>query len=659
MMRKLITNLNEKNNLFVLFLFCLCQVLFLNKVQAQNVSIQGKVISSRLPVKYASVTFIDNADTTTKFSALTDASGNYQINLIVTSVEPGDNLPTKFKLEQNYPNPFSSSTDIPYQIKEESDVKVTIYDILGRVVKKFNVGQQFVGLHSVLWDGRNDFGQKVASGVYFYKLSSENESQVKKLIFNQNANGFVSSPQLYSITGNSSSTQASKTQSAQGNTFTIRVENTSTILPAIVPQELQNVVIQKDTTISFSVTYLPTTKIDFDSLHQIIRGFGGANILGWNPGLNYGDMTRSELQTAFGTGDGQLGFTILRLRISPDSTVFGLNIPSAKMVDSLGGIVIASPWTPPPSMKTNNTIIGGELKESSYADYAAYLKSFADYMTDNNAPLYAISVQNEPDATVTYESCDWNGTQLLNFMKNNASSIGYRIMMPESQNFVHALSDPTLNDSAAAANVSIIAGHIYGGGLNSYPLAVEKGKEVWMTEYLINSPGSGANMDTSWTAALLTAESINNCMSVNMSAYVWWWIVRYYGPISDGMNNSRPRGVVTRKGYVMSQFARFIRPGFYRVENSVSPPTGISGNAVAVTAYKDPSSSKVVIIVINSGSSQVDAVFRISNGATTTTFTPYITSESKNCEQGNAFDVTGDNFTFTLEASSITTFVSN
>lgn len=211
MMRKLITNLNGNNNRIVLLLFCLFQILFLTQVRAQSLTIQGKVISSRYPVKYASITFINSADTTNKFSALTDALGNYQINLSITSVKPVNSLPTKFKLEQSYPNPFSSTADIPYGLKKESNIQVIIYDILGRVVRKFEVGRQSVGTHNILWDGRNDFGQRVASGVYFYRLNADGESQVKKMVFNSNGNDFVSLPHSYSLTENSFSTLANKT----------------------------------------------------------------------------------------------------------------------------------------------------------------------------------------------------------------------------------------------------------------------------------------------------------------------------------------------------------------------------------------------------------------------------------------------------------------
>ena len=644
------------NNVFLVFV--LFQLVPLKLMNAQTVSIEGKVTSSRFPIKQASVTFIDNADTTIKFSALTDNSGNYLIGVITSAESYTNNLPTKFELAQNYPNPFSSSTSIPYQLEKESDVQVTIYDILGRVVRKFNVGQQSVGLYNVLWDGRNNFGQSVASGVYFYRLNADGESQVKKMIFNQNRSGYIPPPYNSSLTKNSFPTitnlptgQAGKTQNVQGNTFTVRVQNTSTTTPLLIPRELENVFIQNDTTINFSVEYIPVATINFDSLHQYIRGFGAASP--WYLPA----MTDSEVETAFGTGDGQLGFSILRLTIEPDSNLWYKYLTSAKKAHDMGAIIFASPWNAPPSM---TEVVDGQtrVRYDKYDEYAKHLKSYNSYMTANDAPMYAISVQNEPDFANDWTG--WTPDEMLTFMKENAPTIGTKVMAPESFQFRRNISDPILNDSVALVHLDIVGGHIYGGGLAAYLLAEEKGKEVWMTEHLIGENNSGFNL--SW--AIQLGKEMNDVMKADMSAYVWWTIVRYYGPIGDGQKASDPqdpneiypkKGEVTKKGYVMSQFARFIRPGFYRVESSVSPPL----NQIDVTAYKDTSSSKVVIVAINSGSTQVENVFRIQNGTMSTTFTPYTTSEIKNCEQGDAFDVTGDNFTFTLEPSSITTFVSN
>jgi glucuronoarabinoxylan endo-1,4-beta-xylanase len=277
------------------------------------------------------------------------------------------------------------------------------------------------------------------------------------------------------------------------------------------------------------------------------------------------------------------------------------------------------------------------LNENSYDAYAAHLKSFADYMANQGVPLFAVSIQNEPDATVTYESCSWDGTQMLNFCRDNAVAIGRRIMMPESQNFARSLSDPTLNDSEAAGHVGIIAGHIYGGGLAPYPLAVGKGKELWMTEHL--------DLDTSWAGVLGTGMEIHNCMNAGMQAYVWWYIVRYYGPISEDGN-------VSKRGYVMSQYARFVRPGFRKIACDAVPQRN-----VYVTAYKDSSSSRVVIVALNRGTVPLEQEFSLTGG-TMTSFNPYTTSHVKNCLQGNSITVTKGGFAVALDPSSITTFVS-
>jgi glucuronoarabinoxylan endo-1,4-beta-xylanase len=646
---------NSKNWIVALsFIFTVLSMIFSIGAYAQTFVIKGLVSISTTPVRYASVTFVNKSDTSSKFSALTDTSGNYQINAIITSVNPHTNVPAKFDLGQNYPNPFLGSTAISYNLKAQSDGLITIYDILGREVKRFTFDIQAAGVHGIMWDGSNSLGKKVATGIYFYRLQAGGEAQIKKMVYGLGEGGvFVSPSKMYS--SQTTETIKSLNKNLQSETFTIQIANTDSTFPAITPKQMTDIVVQNDTTINITVNaYIPpnAATIYLDSTQQIIRGFGAANIVGWVTIAP--DMTPAEVQTAFGMGDGQLGFTIMRLRIPPDSSQYNIDIPSAKAAESLGAIVIATPWTPPAWMKSNNNTIGGTLKTSAYDAYAAHLKAFSDTMSNNGAPLYAISVQNEPDANVNYESCFWNATQFLNFMKNNAPAVGAPIFMPESESFTHQLSDSTLNDPVAAANVAFIGGHVYGVGvIPSYPLAMSKGKEVWMTEFLINSSSTNppnSSLDTGWTGAIQTAKSINDCMNANMSAYVWWYIVRYYGPIDDGAKGG-VSGSVTKKGYVMSQYARFVRPGTYRVNATAVPQTGVN-----VTAYYD--GVKVVIVAINNNSSAISQTFIIQNG-TAITFTPYVTSSTKNCTQGNNITASGGIFTVTLDASSITTFVSN
>ncbi len=628
-MKKILLNYKKAG---VLFSLCLYAIMFGTPVYAQTISVKGTVSALTKPVKYASVSFVDKNDSTMKYSALTDSSGSYRLSVIIASVRPENNLPAKFELEQNYPNPFSASTAISYKLKSQTDVNVTIYDILGREVKNFSIGAQSTGVHRILWDGMNSFGEKVATGIYLYRMQAGGETQVKKMIFDAGEKNIsLSTSPAFASRGSNPDNDLNV--SAATGIFTVKITNTDSTSPIIISKQFDNITVENDTTINFSVDSLPPTPVATiytDSLQQIIQGFGAANILPWRP-----DMTAGEVDKAFGTGTGQVGMSILRLRIDPDTNAFSIQVPTAKLAYSMGVKIIASPWTPPPLMKTDSSTVGGMLIDSEYANYAAHLKAFADFMLRNGVPLYAISVQNEPDANVTYESCFWDGTQMLNFMKYNAPSVGVPFFMPESENFKHSLSDPALNDSAAASHIAFIGGHIYGGGLAPYPLAVSKGKEVWMTEHL--------DTDTSWTHVLATGKEINDCMNTGMSAYIWWYIVRYYGPVDENGN-------ITKRGYIMSQYSRFIRPGFHKVK---SPST--AQRNVYLTTYKD--SSEVVIVAVNMSSSSVSQTFTLL-GDTVNSFTPFVTSKIENCKQLEDITTSGGSFTTRLDASSVTTFVS-
>ncbi|MCG3121638.1 MAG: hypothetical protein ALAOOOJD_04841 [bacterium] len=82
------------------------------------------------------------------------------------------NVPAQYALSQNFPNPFNPQTMIQYQLPEASRVTLTIYNLFGQEVRTLVAGQREAGYHAEIWDGRDDFGRKVASGVYFYRLSA-------------------------------------------------------------------------------------------------------------------------------------------------------------------------------------------------------------------------------------------------------------------------------------------------------------------------------------------------------------------------------------------------------------------------------------------------------------------------------------------------------
>jgi len=85
-------------------------------------------------------------------------------------------------LHQNYPNPFNPTTTINYSLKENSKVSLNIYNIKGQKVKQLVRNQLSAGQHSVVWNGKDDNGKSVSSGIYFYKLKAGNFEKTKKMI---------------------------------------------------------------------------------------------------------------------------------------------------------------------------------------------------------------------------------------------------------------------------------------------------------------------------------------------------------------------------------------------------------------------------------------------------------------------------------------------
>ena len=96
-------------------------------------------------------------------------------------------IPAETELLRNYPNPFNPETWIPYHLSEDADVKLTIYDINGEVVRDIDVGHQIAAKYdtrskAIYWDGRNRFGEQVASGIYFYHLDAGDFSGTRKMV---------------------------------------------------------------------------------------------------------------------------------------------------------------------------------------------------------------------------------------------------------------------------------------------------------------------------------------------------------------------------------------------------------------------------------------------------------------------------------------------
>ena len=91
------------------------------------------------------------------------------------------NVPKEFTLKQNYPNPFNPTTDISFTIGQTSDINLTIYNLLGQKVRVLENASRQAGTHTLRWDGRDQMGQDVSTGVYLYTLTNGTKSITKKM----------------------------------------------------------------------------------------------------------------------------------------------------------------------------------------------------------------------------------------------------------------------------------------------------------------------------------------------------------------------------------------------------------------------------------------------------------------------------------------------
>ena len=100
-----------------------------------------------------------------------------------TNIEgPIEILPSAFSLEQNYPNPFNPETIISYSLPKQSRVQIKIFDITGKEIRTLIDEERAAGKYNILWDSRNNLGQKVSSGIYIYKIIADNFVQTKKMV---------------------------------------------------------------------------------------------------------------------------------------------------------------------------------------------------------------------------------------------------------------------------------------------------------------------------------------------------------------------------------------------------------------------------------------------------------------------------------------------
>ena len=388
-----------------------------------------------------------------------------------------------------------------------------------------------------------------------------------------------------------------------------------------------------------------------------------------NQWQNGGGLSDADAKLAFGTGEGTIGLNTLRIPVYASSNDFNKEVAAAKSAKKYAGddfILYATPWTSPYAGANQH------IKSSDYQKYVDHLNSFTAYMKDQGVPLYAISISNEPDWCGEW-AC-WSADEIYNFTKGYADQMrknGTKVISTESFKYDKNLYNKVLNDPNALKNWDILGAHFYasqastGDDFFAYKLADQKGVERWMTEHYTESQGSGnywrkymKTGDQANTAVYDTVRAMDLAYEIhrglvigNFNQYTWWYIRRCYGLIMDkdfGNKLQVPQneiGKISKRGYVMSQFARFIRPGAVRVGATAKPEANLFASA-----YKSADGDSVIVVLVNRDYKNKKTVTVNVPGAEIGAFRMYTTSEAKNAKDEGEVEVKNGSVTITMDA---------
>ena len=399
------------------------------------------------------------------------------------------------------------------------------------------------------------------------------------------------------------------------------------------------------------VMYAGTCTVDATTTNQYIHCIGASSA--WS---SIGSMGTALF--ADDNVNGHLGLSSLRARIDPNNS-FSSEVNTLKQAITVNPNVLcwATEWSPPAQYKANNNVDGGASNDtfngassgsanSADTGLASYQVSFIQYCKNQGVNLYALSIQNEPNFNPTYEACLWSAGQFAVYAQAFHSAIASaglstKIMMPEPDNTSGMnLASTAMDDATISSYVSIIGTHLYGtpnpGTLASFGYTHVTNQEYWETEMSGNTTDMpGALQEAGWIQSSL--------VGANMNAFHYWWL-------TDLISNNS----FTIKAYVLGNYSKFIRPGYYRMGATAAPTSGI-----LVSAFKDTnnsSPSKIVFVAINNNSSATSQTFNL-NGLNVTSVTPWITDSSHNLVALSAVSVSGNSFTYSLPSSSVVSFV--
>jgi glucuronoarabinoxylan endo-1,4-beta-xylanase len=328
---------------------------------------------------------------------------------------------------------------------------------------------------------------------------------------------------------------------------------------------------------------------------------------------------------------------------------------------------ISSAWSAPSWMKNNNNEWGGSVKSNMYQAYADYLAAYViEYKKRYGIDIYALSPSNEPGFIPKehYASMDWTSGELKKFLRDNliptfaAKNVPAKIFVPEVNSWKSDWIDDILSDKVCAQAIDIVAAHAYAGTSGPYmPIeqrtgrfesAIDKKKKIWQTEVSAGDANIVNMNDGVYWARCIHTSMIQD----NVSAWLYWW------GLAKGTSRSSLIAIdpvngkfqMSKRFFTIAHFARFVRPGFHRVDANPTPAPH-----TYFSAYLAPNEKQLVCVAINDDS--VEHPLLIQSGFKGTTCIPIRTSNTETHAKLPAVSAGNGGFEVTTAPLSVTTFV--
>lgn len=319
-------------------------------------------------------------------------------------------------------------------------------------------------------------------------------------------------------------------------------------------------------------------------------------------------------------------------------------IPFIKDVIAAAGgklTLFASPWSPPGWMKTNNNVLhGGKLKHEYDQSWANFYVKFINAYEKAGIPVWGLSVQNEPMATQTWESCLYTAEEERDFVKNFLGPTLYKqgmaskklIIWDHNRDLLYQRASTVLEDPEAAKYVWGIGFHWYetwtGAGMNFESTRLVH--QAFPTKNLIFTEGCVEKFDpnglTEWTLGERYGQSLINDFNAGTLGWTDWNVLldEKGGPNHVGNFCFAPVHADTKTGnltytssyYYLGHFSKFIRPGAKRIASVASR------DKLMTTAYVNPD-GKIAVVVMNKTDEKIDYSLWIKGQAAKVTSAPH------------------------------------